>query len=120
MQKTFVKSKIHRATVTDADLKYNGSITIDEALLIASGIQPYELVHINNLSNAAHWETYVIPGTAGQIVLNGPPSRLFQKGDLVVILGMVTLSLGEQVEHKTVFVNEFNEVVTTHKGTIKF
>lgn len=120
MQKTFVKAKIHRATVTDADLKYTGSVTIDEALLTASGIQPYELVHVNNLSNAAHWETYVIPGTTGQIVLNGPPSRLFQKGDLVVVLGMVTLSFGEQVEHKTVFVNEQNQIVHTHTGTIRF
>lgn len=120
MNKTFVKAKIHRATVTDADLNYTGSITVDQALLTASGIQPYELVHVNNLSNAAHWETYVIPGTAGQIVLNGPPSRLFQKGDLVVVLGMVTLSLGEQVEHKTVFVNELNEVVITETGTIRF
>ena len=120
MNKTFVKSKIHRATVTDADLKYNGSITIDEALLSASGIQPYELVHINNLSNAAHWETYVIPGTAGQIVLNGPPSRLFQKGDLVVILGMISLALGEQCEHRTVFVNDQNQVVSIYTSAIKF
>lgn len=112
MFKTFVKSKIHRATVTDANLSYNGSITIDQQLLDASGLRPYELVHINNVSNAAHWETYIVPGNAGDIILNGPPSRLFQPGDLVVILGMVNLQPGESVTHCTVFVNEKNEFVS--------
>jgi aspartate 1-decarboxylase len=109
MFKTYIKSKIHRATVTDANLDYVGSITIDQELMEAVGLEPFELVHVNNLSNAAHWETYIIPGTNGQIVLNGPPSRLFQKGDLVVILGMTLLSPGDTTVHKTVFVDKNNK-----------
>jgi len=110
MFKTYIKSKIHRATVTDANLDYIGSITIDQNLMDAVGLEAFELVHVNNLSNAAHWETYIIPGTNSQIVLNGPPSRLFQKGDLVVILGMVLLSPGDTTVHKTVFVDKNNKI----------
>ena len=80
MQHIFVRSKIHRAVVTDANLNYRGSITIDREIMQAAGINSFEFVHINNLSNAAHWETYAIPGNKGEIILNGPPSRLFQKG----------------------------------------
>ena len=108
MKRTFVKSKIHRATVTDASLNYVGSISICPKLLAEADIQPYELVHINNLSNAAHWETYAIPGNTGDIVLNGPPSRLFQKGDLVVIFNTVQLDADESIVHKTIFVDEKN------------
>lgn len=118
--KTYVKSKIHRATVTDANLNYSGSITIDSKLMEAAGLDQYELVHINNLSNAAHWETYVIPGTDGQIILNGPPSRLFQKGDLVVILGMISLSPGDNILHKTVKVDNENNVLDILEDIIYF
>lgn len=118
MLKTYIKSKIHRATVTDAHLDYIGSITIDQNLMDAVGLEPFELVHVNNLSNAAHWETYIIPGSEGQIILNGPPSRLFQKGDLVVILGMVQLSPGETSIHKTVFVDKSNNVLDVKEEII--
>ena len=118
MLKTYIKSKIHRATVTDANLDYIGSITIDRTLMDAVGLEPFELVHVNNLSNAAHWETYIIPGSIGQIVLNGPPSRLFQKGDLVVILGMVQLFTGETATHKTVFVDKQNNALNVVEETI--
>ena len=81
-------AKIHRATVTEADLDYVGSITIDEALLEQSGIRPYQYVNITNVSNGVFWQTYVMPGRRGQgdICLNGPPARHFQKGDKVIIL----------------------------------
>jgi aspartate 1-decarboxylase len=120
MFKTFVKSKIHRATVTDANLDYIGSITIDQKLIDAIGLEAFEYVHINNLSNAAHWETYVVPGKDGEIILNGPPSRLFQKGDLVVILGFGLLSPGETTVHKTVFVDEKNQVTDIMTKDIVF
>ena len=120
MFKTFVKSKIHRATVTDANLDYIGSITIDQKLIDAIGLEAFEYVHINNLSNAAHWETYVVPGKDGEIILNGPPSRLFQKGDLVVILGFGLLSPGETTVHKTVFVDETNQVTDIMTKDIVF
>ena len=66
MLNLMVKSKIHRATVTDGNLNYNGSITVDETLMKAANLRPFEFVHVNNLSNAAHWETYVIPGKQGE------------------------------------------------------
>lgn len=109
MYKTFVKSKIHRAKVTDANLNYIGSISICPNLMLAAGLKHYEFVHVNNLSNAAHWETYVIPGKSGEITLNGPPSRLFAPGDLVVVLGFVCLEPNESHEHVSIFVDENNQ-----------
>jgi aspartate 1-decarboxylase len=120
MFKTFIKSKIHRASVTDANLDYVGSITIDQRLMEAVGLEAFEYVHINNLSNAAHWETYVIPGTDGQICLNGPPSRLFQRGDLVVILGMCMLEPGDKTIHKTVYVDKANVITSVQVKDIEF
>lgn len=82
-------AKLHRATVTDGSLNYMGSITIDAALLKAVGLLPGQMVTINNASNAVSWRTYILEGEKGkgEIILNGPPARLFQKGDKVVILG---------------------------------
>jgi len=80
-------AKLHRATVTDADLNYVGSITIGQEMLDAAGLVPGQMVQITNVSNAVLWRTYILAGKQGQIVLNGPPARLFQKGDKVVILG---------------------------------
>jgi aspartate 1-decarboxylase len=117
--KTFVKSKLHRVRVTGADLNYTGSITIGRNLIEAAGLDLYELVHINNLSNANHWETYVVPGEPGEICLNGAPARLFQVGDEVVVLGLVHLKQGETATHRTVFVSKKNKVknVVEHKIT---
>ena len=83
------KSKIHRATVTCANLDYVGSITIDQALIEASDLQPYQYVNITNVSNGVFWQTYVMaaPRGSGRIELNGPPARHFQPGDKVIILG---------------------------------
>lgn len=120
MLKSFIKAKLHRVAVTDANLNYIGSITIDEKLMKAAGIEAFEYVHVNNLSNAAHWETYVIPGKDGEIILNGPPSRLFQPSDLVVVLSMVTLQPGETATHRTVFVDNKNHVTDVMTGDIKF
>ena len=81
-------AKIHRATVTDADLSYEGSITIDRALLNATGILPYERVQIVNCNNGERLETYVIEGESGSgtICLNGAAARKCQKGDTVIII----------------------------------
>jgi aspartate 1-decarboxylase len=83
------KSKIHRATVTRADLDYVGSITIDQALLDASDLQPYQYVNITNVANGVFWQTYVIaaPKGSGRVELNGPPARHFQAGDKIIVLG---------------------------------
>lgn len=106
--------KIHRATVTEANLNYIGSITIDQNLLDASGLLPYEMVQITNLANGALWQTYIIAGEAGKgdICLNGPPARLFHPQDLVVILGWRNLTREElgTYQPRVVFVDEHNRV----------
>lgn len=119
MLRTMCKGKLHRVRVTEARLDYTGSITIDEQLMQAADIKPYELVHVNSMANAVHWETYAIPGKKGQICLNGCPARLFQPGDEVIIL-----SLGQFDEQelamflqKAVFVDGKNAItsIETHK-----
>lgn len=88
MLRDMFKSKIHRATVTDANLNYEGSITIDEHLLKAADILPGEKVQVVNVNNGARFETYTIPGKAlsGTICLNGAAARLAQPGDVVIII----------------------------------
>jgi aspartate 1-decarboxylase len=113
-------AKLHRATVTDADLNYVGSITIDEALLEAAGLVPGQMVTINNASNAVSWRTYILKGEKGkgQIVLNGPPARLFQKGDIVVILGegWVTQEEAAKMSPTVVFMDGKNQITEVKKG----
>jgi aspartate 1-decarboxylase len=91
--RTMLKSKIHRATVTDADLHYEGSITIDETLMEAADILPYEKVQVVNISNAARFETYAIAGprNSGAICLNGGAAHHAKKGDLVIILSYCSM-----------------------------
>lgn len=113
-------AKLHRATVTDADLNYVGSITIDELLLEAAGLVPGQMVTINNASNAVSWRTYILKGKKGkgQIVLNGPPARLFQKGDIVVILGegWVTTEEAAKMSPTVVFMDDKNKITEVKKG----
>ncbi len=87
MFRLMLRSKIHRATVTDANLEYEGSLTVDPLLLEAAGILPYEQVSVSNLNNGERFETYVIPGKrgAGEMVLNGPTARKGVKGDKVIV-----------------------------------
>jgi aspartate 1-decarboxylase len=88
MLRLMLRSKIHRATVTDANLDYDGSLTVDENLLEAAGILPYEQVMVSNLNNGERFETYVIPSGrrgSGMICLNGPTARKGVIGDRVVI-----------------------------------
>lgn len=82
-----LRAKIHMATVTDSNISYEGSITIDQALLDATGILPYEQVRISNLNNGERFETYVIPGErdSGQICLNGATARKGLTGDVIII-----------------------------------
>lgn len=114
MQRLMCKGKIHRATVTEADLNYEGSITIDAGLMEAADIRPFEMVQITSLSNAVRWKTYAIPAAAGsgKICLNGPPARLFQPGDIVFILSMGTYEEQElgRLKHRVVIVDEQNQI----------
>lgn len=107
MLRTMFKAKIHRATVTDADLNYEGSITIDEDLLDASGILPYEKVDIYNITNGARFSTYTIAGKrgSGEICLNGAAARMVQKGDLIIIVSYGIYSEDELKNYKPVVVH---------------
>jgi aspartate 1-decarboxylase len=113
-------AKLHRATVTDANIDYIGSITIGEELLEASGLMPGQMVQITNVSNATLWRTYILKGKKGQIILNGPPARLFQKGDKVIILGegWVTPEEARQMQPTVVFVDEANNIKEIVHGEV--
>ena len=111
-----LKSKIHRATVTQAELNYVGSITIDEGLMEAAGILEYEKVQIADVDNGARFETYVIAVEAGSgiICLNGAAARMVSAGDKVIIMSYAQMSPEEVKEYspKVVFVNEKNEITS--------
>lgn len=114
------KSKIHRATVTEANLNYMGSITIDSDLLKAAGILPNEKVQVVNNNNGARLETYVIEGEPGSgvVCLNGAAARLVQPGDKVIIIAYTMIDEGEarNFKPKVVTVDEKNKVLSTiHK-----
>lgn len=114
MERIMLKSKIHRATVTDADLHYEGSITIDRDLMEAADLVEYEKVAILDVNNGARFETYVIEGQRGQgdICLNGAAARLVQKGDLVIIISYTNVASEDVPKHKptVVFVDEKNHI----------
>lgn len=116
MQIQVVKSKIHRVTVTGADLNYIGSITIDEALMEASNLIEGEKVSIVNINNGERLETYVIKGNrnSGEITLNGPAARKVQKGDVIIIIAYGILDIEEAKTFKPslVFPNEKDNSLT--------
>jgi aspartate 1-decarboxylase len=115
MMRWMCKSKIHRASVTEACLAYEGSITVDVALLEAADIRPYEMVQIININNGERFETYTIPGKrdSGEICLNGGAARRGVVGDKVIILstGIVPETEIEGFTPKVIFVNEQNKIV---------
>jgi L-aspartate 1-decarboxylase (EC 4.1.1.11) len=110
------RAKIHRATVTDANLNYEGSLTVDEELLEASGIRPYEKVAVVNINNGARFETYTIKGKRGEgeICLNGAAARLGHPGDKIIIIAYGFIKeeeLTEDYEPTVVLVDENNKIV---------
>ena len=112
MIRTLLKSKIHRATVTEANIEYEGSVTIDRNLLEAADMLPYERVDIWNCTNGNRLSTYVIEGErgAGQICINGAAAHLMKPGDLVIIASWADVPDGEarDFEVKRVFVDHEN------------
>ena len=112
MNISMLRAKIHRATVTEADLNYEGSISICPDLIKASSLILHERVDIYNCNNGARFSTYVIKGKKGQICLNGAAARHVQKGDLVIICSYCGLTLKEAPKHKptVVFVDNKNKL----------
>ncbi len=114
MLRTMCKGKIHRATITQANLNYTGSITIDQDLLDAANIYPYEQVQVVNLNNGSRLETYTIPGARGSgvICMNGAAARLTAEGDKVIIISYAQFTEQEirSLVPQVVFVDENNKI----------
>ena len=110
--RAMLKSKIHRARVTEANINYEGSITIDKKLMEASDILPYEQVDVLNVNSGARFTTYAIEGEKGEICLNGAAARLVIKGDIVIILAYAHLEEAEarNCPPKLVYVDEKNAI----------
>ena len=108
------KSKIHRVTVSDTNINYEGSITIDTHLMELAGIVEYEQVHVVNVNNGNRFETYVMKGSKGDIILNGAAARLAVKGDKVIIIAYGYLKQKNAEGHipRIVLVNDQNEPIT--------
>lgn len=115
--RTMLKSKIHRATVTGADVNYEGSITLDPALMEAAGILPYEQVHVLVITNGSRLTTYAIEGDrdSGQVVINGAAAHLVAAGDIVIVLTYTDLPDEEARSHRPtlVYVDEDNRITGT-------
>jgi aspartate 1-decarboxylase len=111
MRITLLKSKIHRAIVTDADLNYEGSVSIDPALCDSANLFLNERVEIYNCNTGARFATYVIHGKPGEVCLNGAAARLVHKGDKVIICSYAEFELDEAAKYqpKLIFVNDKNE-----------
>jgi len=109
-----LKSKIHRAVVTEADLNYIGSITIDQDLMDAVGILEHEKVQVVNINNGERLETYVIKGQrgSGEICMNGPAARKVQPGDIVIILAYALMDNGQAKSHQPqiIFPDSHNKI----------
>ena len=112
---TILKAKLHRATVTEANLNYTGSITIDRHLMDESGLLPHEKVQIVNINNGARFETYVIEGprNSGIICLNGAAARLVQPGDKIIVMAYVQLTPEEAngFEPRVLLLNDDNTIL---------
>ena len=128
MQRKMLKSKIHRASLTGADLQYEGSITIDKDLMEAADIIAYEAVCVWDVNNGARFETYAIEGERGSgvVCVNGAAARLVAPKDLVIIASFVSMDNAEALAHEPslVFVDEQNRILPTRdekagQGTLK-
>jgi aspartate 1-decarboxylase len=119
--RTMLKGKIHRARITDADVNYEGSITIDRTLMEAADILPYERVQVLDVDNGARLETYAIEGEpgSGEICINGAAARLVSRGDIVIILSYQQVEEAEarNMSPHLVYVDEQNTIVSKKRGS---
>ena len=115
MNRTMLKSKVHRATITDSDLNYVGSITMDPDLLEAADILEHELVHVLDVNNGARFETYTIAGRrgSGEVKVNGAAARLVHSGDIVIVVSYASYDEAElqTYEPRVVHVDATNQIV---------
>ena len=115
MQRQMLKSKIHRATITDCNLHYAGSITIDAELMEEADLLPHEHVHVLDIDNGSRFETYVIEGAYGsrEMCVNGAAARLVQQGDRIIVVSYGAYSEGELALHepRVVHVDEENKIL---------
>ena len=120
MQRTMMKSKIHRATVTDANLNYVGSITIDRALMEAADLLPYEQVHVLDVDNGARFETYVIEGRegSGDMCVNGAAARLVQPGNKVIVISYGVYEEAELADHAPIAVHVTDDNRVVREGSL--
>ena len=122
MEINILKAKIHRATVTEANINYVGSITIDRTLMKEAGIVPYEKVQVVDINNGGRLETYVIPSnnSNGEICLNGAAARYVEVGDKVIIMSYCNIDQNDAINHRPTvgFVDDNNKVIeVTHYET---
>ena len=120
MQRTMLKSKIHRATVTECDLNYVGSITIDPDLLEAADVREHEQVHVVDVDNGARFETYTIAGErgSGEMRVNGAAARLVHRGDTIIVISYASYDEAEldRYEPRVVHVDRGNRIVDVDAG----
>lgn len=116
MYRQILKAKIHRATVTDSRIDYEGSITIDEELMKAADMVPWEKVLIANLNNGSRIESYAIPGEPGSgvICMNGGAAKYAQRGDLVIVMSFAVMTNEEVERHqpKVIYVDKQNRILS--------
>ena len=115
MQLTFLKTKIHRAVITNCDLNYEGSISIDQDLLDAAGLYHHEKVDVLDINNGERFSTYVIPAPrgSGEIQVNGAAARKVHKGDLIIIVAYINIDSNhtESFKPKVVMVDQHNKII---------
>jgi len=118
--RTMLRGKIHRARVTEVNLDYEGSITIDRVLMEAADILPYEMVHVLDIDNGARFQTYAIEGKpgSGEVCINGAAARLVSRGDTVIILAYMAVADEEAraIQPRLVYVDEHNAIVKQKEG----
>lgn len=122
MQRIMLKSKIHRATVTDANINYEGSITLDEELMEAAALLPFEQVHIYNITNGERFRTYVIKGGRGKgdVCVNGAAAHLAKKGHIIIIASYAGMDEKEAAVHQPVlvYVDDENRIKDIARGMV--
>ncbi len=116
-----LKSKIHTAVITDKNLYYEGSLTLDRELMEKAGLKPFEAVWVYNLNNGARFETYLIKGKKGEVILNGASARLGEPGDKIIIVSYAWLKEEELSDFKTtlLFLDEKNTIKEIKKVSLE-